>query len=114
MLGLSRPVHVYDHDNMRGADEVRWGGEGEKVLLLNEQTVEVDPSVLCITDESGVIGLGGIMGGETTKADAATRNVLLESAFFFPEAIAGRARRYGFTSDASHRFERGVDFDNNV
>jgi phenylalanyl-tRNA synthetase beta chain len=74
----------------------------------------VDASVLCITDDSGAIGLAGIMGGETTKAETTTKNLFLESAFFFPEAIAGRARRYGFTSDASHRFERGVDFDNNV
>ena len=93
---------------------MRWGRKGEKVLLLNEQEVEVDESVLCITDDSGVIGLGGIMGGETTKADEATRNVFLESAFFHPDAIAGRARRYNFSSDASHRFERGVDFANNV
>src|SRR5256884_5857877 len=83
-------------------------------LLLNEQTVEVDESVLCITDESGVIGLGGIMGGESTKADAATKTVFLESAFFYPAAVAGRARRYNFSSDAAHRFERGVDFNNNV
>jgi phenylalanyl-tRNA synthetase beta chain len=114
MLELGRPLHVYDLDKLCGAIDVRWGRQGEKVLLLNEQEVEVDPSVLCITDESGVIGLGGIMGGESTKADEATRNVFLESAFFYPEAIAGRARRYGFSSDASHRFERGVDFANNV
>jgi phenylalanyl-tRNA synthetase beta chain len=93
---------------------VRWGRKGERVLLLNEQEVEVDPSVLCITDGSGVIGLGGIMGGESTKADEGTRHVFLESAFFWPDAVAGRARRYNFTSDASHRFERGVDFDNNL
>src|SRR5687767_9543476 len=114
MLELGRPLHVYDLDKLRGAIDVRWGRKGEKVLLLNEQEVEVDETVLCITDESGVIGLGGIMGGETTKADERTRNVFLESAFFFPDAIQGRARRYGFTSDASHRFERGVDFQNNV
>ena len=114
MLELGRPLHVYDLDKLKGAIDVRWGRKGEKVLLLNEQTVEVDPSVLCITDESGVIGLGGIMGGESTKADEKTRNVFLESAFFWPDAIAGRARRYNFTSDASHRFERGVDFSNNV
>ncbi|HJT60366.1 MAG TPA: phenylalanine--tRNA ligase subunit beta [Burkholderiales bacterium] len=114
MLELGRPLHVYDLDKLRGAIDVRWGRKGEKVLLLNEQEVEVDESVLCITDDSGVIGLGGIMGGESTKADADTRNVFLESAFFHPEAIAGRARRYNFSSDASHRFERGVDFDNNV
>ena len=114
MLELGRPLHVYDLDKLRGAIDVRWGRKGEKVLLLNEQTVEVDESVVCITDDSGVIGLGGIMGGETTKADEGTRNIFLESAFFWPDAIQGRARRYGFTSDASHRFERGVDFDNNV
>ena len=114
MLELGRPLHVYDLDKLRGAIEVRWGRKGEKVLLLNEQEVEVDETVLCITDDSGVIGLGGIMGGESTKADADTRNIFLESAFFHPEAIAGRARRYNFTSDASHRFERGVDFDNNL
>jgi phenylalanyl-tRNA synthetase beta chain len=114
MLELGRPLHVYDLDKLRGAIHVRWGKKAEKVLLLNEQTVEVDESVLCITDDSGVIGLGGIMGGETTKADDGTRNVFLESAFFWPDAIQGRARRYNFSSDAAHRFERGVDFDNNV
>jgi phenylalanyl-tRNA synthetase beta chain len=114
MLELGRPLHVYDEDKLRGAIDVRWGRKGEKVLLLNEQTVEVDESVLCITDDSGVIGLAGIMGGESTKADEGTKNIFLESAFFFPDAIAGRARRYNFASDASHRFERGVDFNNNV
>lgn len=114
MLELGRPLHVYDRDKLRGPVVVRWGRKGEKVLLLNEQEVEVDESVLCITDDSGVIGLGGIMGGESTKADEGTKNVFLESAFFWPDAIQGRARRFNFTSDASHRFERGVDFDNNV
>ena len=114
MLELGRPLHVYDLDKLSGAIDVRAGKKGEQVRLLNEQTVEVDETVLCITDASGVIGLAGIMGGDGTKADPATRNVFLESAFFYPEAIAGRARRYNFTSDASHRFERGVDFANNV
>jgi len=114
MLELGRPLHVYDLDKLRGAIDVRWGRKGEKVLLLNEQTVEVDESVVCITDESGVIGLGGIMGGESTSAQTTTRNILLESAFFWPDAIMGRSRRYGFSSDAGHRFERGVDFNNNV
>jgi len=114
MIELGRPLHVYDLDKLRGPIDVRWGRKGEKVLLLNEQTVEVDESVLCITDDSGVIGLGGIMGGDSTKAETTTKNIFLESAFFYPDAIAGRARRYNFTSDASHRFERGVDFQNNV
>jgi phenylalanyl-tRNA synthetase beta chain len=114
MLEMGRPLHVYDQDKLSGGIDVRWGRPGEKVKLLNEQTVEVDGSVLCITDDSGAIGLGGIMGGDSTKADLDTKNIFLESAFFFPAAIAGRARRYNFSSDASHRFERGVDFDNNV
>ena len=114
MLELGRPLHVYDLDKLRGPIVVRWGRKGEKVLLLNEQEVEVDDTVLCITDDSGVIGLAGIMGGASTKADEATKNVFLESAFFYPDAIAGRARRFNFASDASHRFERGVDFQNNV
>ena len=114
MLELGRPLHVYDLDKLRGGIDVRFGRGGESVKLLNEQTVEVDDSVLCITDESGPIGLAGIMGGDSTKADLDTQHVYLESAFFFPQAIAGRARRYNFSSDAAHRFERGVDFDNNV
>lgn len=114
MLELGRPLHVYDQDKLRGPIDVRWGRKGEKVLLLNGQEVEVDGEVLCITDDSGPIGLAGIMGGESTKAETSTRNLFLESAFFVPEAVAGRARRYNFTSDAAHRFERGVDFANNV
>ena len=114
MLELGRPLHVYDQDKLAGAIDVRWGRQGEKVLLLNGEEVAVDPGVLCITDDSGAIGLAGIMGGESTKAESTTKNLFLESAFFFPEAIAGRARRYNFTSDASHRFERGVDFENNA
>jgi len=114
MLELGRPLHVYDQDKLHGAIDVRWGHKGEKVLLLNGEELEVDPTVLCITDDSGPIGLAGIMGGESTKAETGTKNIFLESAFFHPDAIAGRARRFNFTSDASHRFERGVDFDNNV
>jgi len=114
MLELGRPLHVYDLDKLAGGIDVRFGRKGERVKLLNEMAVDVDESVLCITDRSGPIGLGGIMGGDSTKADSATRNIFLESAFFYPEAVAGRARRYNFASDASHRFERGVDFDNNV
>jgi phenylalanyl-tRNA synthetase beta chain len=114
MLELGRPLHVYDLDKLKGGIDVRFGRKGERVKLLNEMMVDVDETVLCITDSSGPIGLGGIMGGDSTKAEVATRNIFLESAFFYPDAIAGRARRYNFTSDASHRFERGVDFDNNV
>ena len=114
MLELGRPLHVYDLDKLAGAIDVRFGRAGESLKLLNEQTVALDESVLCITDASGPIGLAGIMGGDGTKADLETRNIFLESAFFRPEVIAGRARRFNFTSDASHRFERGVDFNNNI
>ncbi len=114
MLELGQPLHVYDLAKLKGRIDVRSGKKGERLKLLNEQTVEVDGSVLCITDDTGPIGLAGIMGGDSTRADASTRDILLESAFFFPEAIAGRARRFNFASDASHRFERGVDFQGNV
>jgi phenylalanyl-tRNA synthetase beta chain len=114
MLELGRPLHVYDLDKLVGGIDVRFGRKGERISLLNDMTVEVDDTVLCITDGSGPIGLAGVMGGDSTKAELTTRNIFLESAFFHPEAVAGRARRYNFTSDASHRFERGVDFDNNI
>lgn len=114
MLELGRPLHVYDLDKLSAGIDVRFGRRGERLKLLNEQTVELDETVLAITDASGPIGLAGIMGGDSTKAELDTRNIFLEAAFFHPDAIAGRARRYNFTSDASHRFERGVDFDNNV
>ncbi|MEX0959465.1 MAG: phenylalanine--tRNA ligase subunit beta [Burkholderiales bacterium] len=114
MLELGRPLHVYDLSRLREGIDVRFGRKGESLKLLNEQTVELDEDVLAITDASGPIGLAGIMGGDSTKAELDTRDVFLEAAFFFPDAIAGRARRYNFTSDASHRFERGVDFENNV
>jgi len=114
MLERGQPLHAFDNAKLAGAIGVRFMKPGERVKLLNEQEVDYRPRLLAITDDSGPIGLGGIMGGESTKADEATRNVFLESAFFFPDAVAGRARRYNFASDASHRFERGVDFDNNV
>jgi phenylalanyl-tRNA synthetase beta chain len=114
MLELGRPLHVYDLDKLTGGIDVRFGRTGETLKLLNEQIVALDGNVLAITDGSGPIGLAGVMGGESTKAELDTRHIFLESAFFFPQAIAGRARRYNFTSDAAHRFERGVDFANNV
>ena len=114
MLELGQPLHVYDLAKLKGGIDVRFARKGEQLKLLNEQTVELEDDVLAITDASGVIGLAGIMGGDSTKADLETRDILLESAFFYPNAIAGRARRFNFSSDASHRFERGVDFDRNV
>ncbi len=112
MLELGRPLHVYDLDKVSGRIDARFGRAGEKVKLLNGATVAVDATVLCIADTTGPIGLAGVMGGDSTKADLGTRHIFLESAFFHPDAIAGRARRFNLSSDAAHRFERGVDFAN--
>jgi phenylalanyl-tRNA synthetase beta chain len=114
MLELGRPLHVYDLDKLKNGIDVRFGRTGERVTLLNEQTVDLADDVLAITDGSGAIGLAGIMGGDSTKAETTSKSVFLESAFFLPDAIAGRARRFNFASDASHRFERGVDFESCV
>jgi len=110
MLELGRPSHVFDLDKVRGGLTVRWGGAGESVELLNGQTVEVDDWVGVIADERGVEALAGIMGGEATAVTLETVNVYVEAAFWWPESIQGRARRFNFSTDAAHRFERGVDF----
>lgn len=114
LLELGRPTHIFDLDKVRGALVVRWGEKGEKVALLNGQTVEVDPTVGVIADEAGVEALAGVMGGEATSVSDDTRNIYVEAAFWWPQAIAGRARRFNFSTDASHRFERGVDFETTV
>ncbi|MCG6952289.1 MAG: phenylalanine--tRNA ligase subunit beta, partial [Betaproteobacteria bacterium] len=114
MLELGRPTHIFDLDKVRGTLEVRWGKTGERVELLNGQTVAVDETVGVIADDAGVEALAGIMGGEATAVSDATRNIYIEAAFWWPQAVAGRARRYNFTTDAAHRFERGVDYETTV
>ena len=109
MFELGRPSHIFDLDKITGGLEVRWGRPGESLKLLNGQTVEVDASVGVIADAHAVESLAGIMGGDTTAVGASTRNVYVEAAFWWPEAVQGRSRRYGFNTDAGHRFERGVD-----
>ncbi len=111
MLELGQPLHVFDDARLVGAVHVRYPATGESVLLLNEQTVKPDPNTLLIADESRALALAGIMGGEESGVTLDTTDVFIESAFFSPDAIAGKARQYGFSSDASHRFERGVDFE---
>jgi phenylalanyl-tRNA synthetase beta chain len=110
MLELGQPLHIFDNARLSGAIHVRLPHPGEELRLLNEQSVKPTPDTLLIADEARVLALAGIMGGEESGATLDTVEVFLESAFFAPEAITGRARAYGFTSDASHRFERGVDF----
>ncbi len=110
MLELGRPSHVFDLDKVKGGLTVRWGRVGEQVELLNGQTVAVDGEVGVIADDAGVEALAGVMGGEATAVSLDTRNIYVEAAFWWPDAIRGRARRYNFSTDAAHRFERGVDF----
>ena len=110
MLELGRPSHVFDLDKIHGGLEVRWGKKGEQIKLLNGNTVEVDEWVGVISDDKEIESLAGIMGGDATAVSLETQNIYLEAAFWFPQAIQGRARRYNFSTDAAHRFERGVDF----
>jgi phenylalanyl-tRNA synthetase beta chain len=110
MLELGRPSHIFDLDKVSGGLVVRWGRAGERVELLNGQTVTLDGGVGVIADERGVEALAGIMGGEPTAVTLDTRAIYIEAAFWWPQAIAGRSRRFGFATDAGHRFERGVDF----
>jgi len=109
MLELGQPLHAFDEARLRGGITVRWARPGETLPLLNEQRVTLAPDVLVIADEGGPVAMAGIMGGEGSGITLDTTDVFLESAFFAPAAVAGRARRYGFVSEASHRFERGVD-----
>ena len=110
MLELGRPSHIFDLDKVQGSLVVRWGRAGESVELLNGQTVEVDAGVGVIADGRGVEALAGVMGGEHTAVTLDTKAIYIEAAFWWPQAIAGRARRFGFSTEAAHRFERGVDF----
>lgn len=109
MLELGQPLHAYDLDQLAGGLVVRRGRAGEALELLTGATVQLDEEFLVIGDDQGAVGVAGIMGGNRTAISAATRNVLLESAFFAPGVIGGRARRLGLQSDAATRFERGVD-----
>ena len=110
MLELGQPLHAFDNHQLAGAIHVRMAQAGETIKLLNEQTVELQDDVLLIADERRPLAMAGIMGAEASGITLATTELFLEAAFFAPKAIAGRARRYGFVSDAAHRFERGVDF----
>jgi phenylalanyl-tRNA synthetase beta chain len=114
MLELGRPTHVFDLDKIHGSLEVRWGRKGESLKLLNGNTVEVDDWVGVIADEQQIESLAGIMGGDATAVSLDTQHIYLEAAFWYPQAIQGRARRYNFSTDAAHRFERGVDYASTV
>lgn len=109
MLELGQPMHAFDFARLSGGIEVRRAKPGETLVLLNGAETELDDETLLIADEQGPLALAGIMGGADSAVTADTCDIFLESAFFSPSAIAGRARRYSLHTDASHRFERGVD-----
>ncbi|MBI2970062.1 MAG: phenylalanine--tRNA ligase subunit beta [Gammaproteobacteria bacterium] len=109
MLELGQPMHAFDDDRLRGAISARLGRAGETLRLLDGRECSPGEDVLVIADESGAVALAGIMGGQDTAVNLQTRRIFLESAFFSPLAIAGRARRFGLQTDASQRFERSVD-----
>jgi phenylalanyl-tRNA synthetase beta chain len=114
MLELGQPMHAYDVDRLQGEISVRVSAIDETVTLLDGQDITLHPDTLLITDQSGPIGIAGIMGGLSTSVTATTTNIFFECAFFAPMAIVGRARAYGMNTDASHRFERGVDWQGQV
>jgi phenylalanyl-tRNA synthetase beta chain len=109
MFEYGRPSHIFDLDKIHDKLVVRWGRAGETLKLLNGNTIEVDDKVGVIADTQAVESLAGIMGGDATAVSDDTKNVYVEAAFWWPLAVQGRSRRYNFSTDAGHRFERGVD-----
>jgi phenylalanyl-tRNA synthetase beta chain len=109
MLELGQPMHAFDADTLQGPVGVRHARAGETLKLLDEREVSLDAGFLVITDADRPVALAGVMGGWDTRVTTASRRVFLESAHFAPAAIIGRARKLGLHTDASHRFERGVD-----
>jgi phenylalanyl-tRNA synthetase beta chain len=109
MLELGQPMHAYDLRELEGGIVVRRARAGETLRLLDGRDVTLDETVMVIADHVKPLALAGVMGGDHSGIDAGTTDVLLEVAFFRPDAIAGRGRRYGLVTDASQRFERGVD-----
>ena len=112
LLALGQPMHAFDANKLNGDINVRFAKVGEPLELLNDSTIELKADDLVIADAKGAVALAGIMGGKPTSVTDETTDVFLESAFFVPTVIAGKARRLGLSTDSSYRFERGVDFGN--
>jgi phenylalanyl-tRNA synthetase beta chain len=110
MLEMGQPMHAFDASKLSGEITVRRANKGESLVLLNEQTVQLDAGVLVIADNTRILAIAGIMGGQGSGVETSTTDVFLESAFFHPDAIVGKARRFGLATDSSFRFERGVDY----
>ncbi len=110
LLELGQPMHAFDAAKLSGDINVRWASQGEEMALLNQQSVKLDKDMLVIADSSGAIAFAGVMGGASTAVSDSTQDIFLESAFFTPDTIAGKGRRFGISTDSSYRFERGVDY----
>ncbi|HQS36782.1 MAG: phenylalanine--tRNA ligase subunit beta [Methylotenera sp. 24-45-7] len=110
LLALGQPMHAFDAAKLNGNINVRFAKAGESIALLNDTTIELKADDLVIADAQGAVALAGIMGGKASSVSDETTEVFLESAFFVPSVIAGKARRLGLSTDSSYRFERGVDF----
>src|SRR5262245_15114424 len=111
MLELGQPTHAFDADKLSGGIKVRLAGDGEKFLALDGKTYSLKPDNCVIADQERAVGIGGVMGGEETGVTDSTKNILLEAAYFLPASIRRTARDLNLQSDASYRFERGVDPD---
>jgi phenylalanyl-tRNA synthetase beta chain len=109
LLELGQPMHAFDLAQLAGGVLVRYALENERLTLLDERTVTLDTATLVIADHEKPLAIAGVMGGMHSGVSGATRDIFLECAYFTPEAIAGRARKYGMQTDSAHRFERGVD-----
>ncbi|XNM70781.1 phenylalanine--tRNA ligase subunit beta [Escherichia coli] len=109
LLELGQPMHAFDKDRIEGGIVVRMAKEGETLVLLDGTEAKLNADTLVIADDNKALAMAGIFGGEHSGVNDETQNVLLESAFFSPLSITGRARRHGLHTDASHRYERGVD-----
>ncbi|MFA7386669.1 MAG: phenylalanine--tRNA ligase subunit beta, partial [Thiohalobacteraceae bacterium] len=111
LLELGQPMHAFDLARLDGHIDVRVARSGEMLRLLDGREIALDSETLVIADAAKVLAIAGIMGGEQSGVNPSTRDLFLECAFFAPDAIAGKARRYGLQTDSSYRFERGVDFE---
>ncbi len=110
MLELGQPMHAFDLNSLDRGIEIRYARQDEKITLLDGQELTLDEKTLVIADQSRAVALAGIMGGEDSGTQVTSSDIFLESAFFSPELMAGKARQYKLHTDSSHRFERGVDY----
>ncbi len=110
LLELGQPMHAFDAAKVSGAIQVRMANKGEKLTLLDGAEATLRDDTLVIADDNGPLAMAGVMGGEPSSVTDSTDDIIFESAFFAPLAIAGKARSYGLHTDSSHRFERGVDW----